>query len=140
MIKFLINIRPKPQQRHRNNGRFQYDPSSKDKQDFIFLAKQYAPITPHKGIIELDITFCYKRPKSHYRTKNKEKILKDNSPFYKIGVPDTDNLCKFYMDAMEKLFYLNDSQIVSLSARKLYGSVDSVMIKIIPKHYLRKFE
>ena len=35
MINFLIKTRPKPQQRHRSNGRFQYDPSSSDKKDFI---------------------------------------------------------------------------------------------------------
>ena len=92
MIQFLVDIKPKPQQRHRSNGRFQYDPSSKDKQDFLFLVKQYAPKQPITDIVEMDITFCYKRPASHFRSKNKQKILKDNVPFFKTGRPDVDRL------------------------------------------------
>jgi len=139
LIKFLIRIKPKPQQRHRNNGRFQYDPSKGDKRDFLFLAKQYAPKKPITDIIEMDLTFCYKRPDSHFRSKNKEKILKDNVPFFKAGLQDVDNLAKMYMDSMQGTFYKNDSQIVSLHARKVYGKEDYVMVKIIPSKNFTKF-
>ena len=139
MIQFLVDIKPKPQQRHRSNGRFQYDPSSKDKQDFLFLVKQYAPPKPIMGIIEMDITFCYKRPASHFIMKNKQKVLKENAPFFKIGRPDVDNLAKFYLDAMQGTFYKDDSQVVSLRANKLYGEKHYVMIKIIPSKNFTKF-
>ena len=141
MVNFLVKLRPKPQQRHRNNGRFHYDPSSKDKKEFILIAKQEAPPKPTNDMIELDITFCYKRPNNHYRTKNKKKILKHDVPFWKIGKPDTDNLVKFYMDAMNGIFYVDDAQIVSLHARKVYGYEDYIHIKMIPtKKYLEKQE
>ena len=141
MVNFLIKLRPKPQQRHRNNGRFHYDPSSKDKKEFILLANQYAPPKPTKDILELDITFCYKRPNNHFRSQNKKKIIKYNAPFWKIGKPDVDNLVKFYMDAMNGIFYFDDAQIVSLHARKVYGFEDYIHIKLIPtKKYLEKQE
>ena len=140
MVNFLIKIKPKPQQRHRNNGRFQYDPSSSDKKDFILLAKQYAPRKPTSDSIEMDITFCYKRPHSHFRMKNKEPILKDGMPFYKIGRPDIDNLTKFYLDCIQDKncgFIYDDAQVVSLHARKVYGHDNYIHIKIIPtKKYL----
>ena len=139
MIQFLVDIKPKPQQRHRSNGRFQYDPSSKDKQDFLFLVKQYAPKQPIVDIVEMDITFCYKRPASHFRSKNKQKILKDNVPFFKSSKADLDNLIKFVCDALNGVFYKDDSQVVSIHARKLYGQKDYVMIKIIPSKNFTKF-
>ena len=140
MINFLIRTRPKPQQRHRSNGRFQYDPSSSDKKDFILLAKEYAPPKPTSDIIELDITFCYERPKNHFRTKNKKKILKHDAPFWKVGRPDIDNLAKFYLDCIQDKncgFIKDDAQVVSLHARKVYGHENYIHIKIIPtKKYL----
>ena len=139
MVNFLVKLRPKPQQRHRNNGRFHYDPSSKDKKEFILIAKQEAPPKPTNDMIELDITFCYKRPNNHYRTKNKKKILKHDVPFWKIGRGDLDNLSKTYMDAMNGIFYVDDAQIVSLHARKVYGYEDYIHIKMLPtKKYLEK--
>ncbi len=141
MIKFLIRTRPKPQQRHRNRGRFQYDPSSKDKKDFLLQAKQYAPKIPTLRNIDLELTFCYKRPRSHYRSKNKKLILKEDSPLYKGSKADIDNLSKFYIDAMNKVFYKDDCQIVSLNANKVWGSEDCVYVKIsYTKKYLNKKE
>ena len=130
MIKFLIRTRPKPQQRHRSRGRFQYDPSSKDKKDFLLQAKQYAPKIPTLRNIDLELTFCYKRPRSHYRSKNKKLILKEDAGFYKSSRSDLDNLVKFVADSLQGVFYKDDAQIVSLNANKVWGSEDYVYVKI----------
>ena len=132
MINFLVKTRPKPQQRHRSNGRFQYDPSSKDKKDFLLQAKQFAPAKPITKDIELNITFCYKRPKNHYRSKNKQLILKDDAPFYKSSKADLDNLVKFVADSLNGIFYKDDSQIVSIYASKVWGAEDYVFVKVSP--------
>ena len=132
MINFLVKTRPKPQQRHRSNGRFQYDPSSKDKKDFLLQAQQFAPAKPITKDIELSITFCYRRPKNHYRSKNKELILKDDAPFYKSSKADLDNLVKFVCDALNGIFYKDDSQIVSIYASKVWGAEDYVFVKVSP--------
>ncbi len=130
MINLFIRTTPKSQQRHRNRGKFHYDPSAKDKKDFILQLKDRIPKRPSTSIIDLHITFCYSRPQKHYRTKNKQKILKDNMPYYKRSTPDIDNLVKFYMDALQGHFYSNDSQIASVNAVKVYGEEDFVHIKI----------
>ena len=130
MVKFLIRVKPKPQQRHRSRGRFQYDPSSKDKEDFLLLAKQYAPKNPTSKPIELNLTFCYKRPRHHYTSKNKVLTLKKDAEFYKKSRADLDNLVKFVADSLQVVFYKDDSQIVSLNACKVWGSEDYVLVKI----------
>ena len=54
---------------------------------------------------------------------------------------DVDNLVKFYMDAMNGIFYFDDAQIVSLHATKVYGHEDYIHIKMLPtKKYLEKQE
>ena len=139
MIKFLIRTRPKPQQRHRSRGRFQYDPSSKDKKDFLLQAQQYAPKKPISRMIDMELTFCYKRPRTHFISKNKKLILKEDAPFYKGSRSDLDNLVKFVADSLQGVFYKDDSQIVSLSANKVWGAEDYVYVKIShTKKYLEK--
>jgi len=130
LVSFLIRIKPKPQQRHRSRGRFQYDPSSKDKEEFSLLSKQYAPRTPTSKAIELDLTFCYKRPRKHYTSKNKILTLKKEAPFYKKSRADIDNLIKFVADALNNSFYVDDAQIVSIRAEKIWGEEDYVLVKI----------
>ena len=129
MFNFLIKQRPKPQQRHRSNGRFQYDPSAKDKKQFRLLAKEYAPPKPLKHNFDIHLIFCYKRPKTHYRTVKKKLILKDIAPFYKSSRPDVDNLSKFVLDSLQD-FYIDDAQVVSLNAIKVYGEEDYVHVKM----------
>lgn len=131
MTKFLIKVRPKPQQRHRHRGRYQYDPSAKDKKDFVLLSKEYAPKKPTARNIEMYLTFCYKRPRNHYTSKNKILKLKPDAPMYRASTPDLDNLEKFVLDSYEGIFYKNDSQIVRLSSEKLYGEEDYVYIKML---------
>ena len=81
-------------------------------------------------MLDVHFIFCYKRPKAHYKSVNKKPVLKDDLPFYKLGKPDIDNLCKFYMDAMNGIFYTDDSQVTSINAVKVYGSEDYIHIKM----------
>jgi Holliday junction resolvase RusA-like endonuclease len=131
LIKILINTRPKPQQRHRHNGKFQYDPSAKDKKEFLLQSMKYAPKTPTLKNIEMYLTFCYKRPRNHYTSKNKVLKLKPDAPQHRSSTPDLDNLEKFVLDCYEGTFYKNDSQVVRLTSEKVFGEQDYVYIKII---------
>ena len=130
MIKFIVNTRPKPQQRHRSNGRYHYDPSSKVKKDFLKSAGIYRPKKPISKNIDLEFIFCYKRPKNHYRMKNKKLALKIDAPQYKGTKADIDNIAKLYIDAMNGVFYKDDCQIVNLTASKIFGSDNYVYVKI----------
>ena len=133
-ILFTIHGNPRHQQRHRhtNTGGFvrTYDPSSKDKSDFLIQAKYYAPKIAYTGVIYLTAWFCMKRPKSHYGTGKNQRKLKSSAPFWHTSKPDVDNLLKFVMDALNKVFWKDDSQVVSVIAQKRYDEKPRTIIQI----------
>ena len=66
------------------------------------------------------------RPKSHYRTGKYSHLIKAKNARAFHGVkPDIDNLVKFYMDLMNKVFYVDDSQICALATIKVYSYDDT---------------
>ena len=135
-IQFQILGPPKHQQRHRHvtTGKFTrtYDPSAKDKTNFLLQAKQYAPKSPIVGVVKLRVWFCMPRPKSHYRTGKFAGILKDK---YKEVVwhtkkSDIDNLLKLVMDSLNGVFWKDDSQICQVIAYKLYDEKPRTVIQV----------
>ena len=68
------------------------------------------------GDLSLDITFYFEIPKS-WSLKKKEKVVGKR----KSSRPDLSNLIKYYEDVMQDIDLFNDdSQIVEITARKLY--------------------
>ncbi len=135
-IQFQILGKPQAQERHRHSttGKFvrTYDPSAKDKQDFLLQAKQYTPKSPILGEVRIKVWFHMPRPKSHYRTGKYAGILKDK---YKEVVwhtvrPDIDNLQKFIFDSLNGVFWSDDSQICEIVAYKLYNEKPRTVIEI----------
>ena len=57
-------------------------------------------------------------------------ILKKNAPRYKASKPDLDNLEKFVGDALESVYWKNDSQIVKCPSVKIYSENPRVEIVI----------
>ena len=51
--------------------------------------------------------------------------MKKTAPVYHTKRPDVDNFVEFYMDCMNKLVYLDDSQVIELSATKEYDDKES---------------
>jgi Holliday junction resolvase RusA-like endonuclease len=132
LIIFKIPGNPKALKRHRTfrKGDFtgSYDPSKGDKADFLALASKHAPEQPFTGPLHLKLTFCFSRPKHHYRTGKNSHLLKDNAPHYHTKTPDLDNLEKFVADSLNGIFWKDDSIICSVSKEKIYG--DSPYIEI----------
>lgn len=116
---------PKAQKRHRSTraGKFirQYDPSSKDKEDFLLIIQKERPHEPIKGAIMLEVSFYSARPKSHYKTGKNAGLLREDAPVMNAHKPDIDNLLKFIMDAMNGVFYKDDGQIVTIIVNKFYS-------------------
>ena len=72
--------------------------------------------------IAADMKFFMRRPNDHFKSKNRSNSLKTNLPFAHTAKPDVDNLIKFMLDAMNKIVYEDDKQVVKLTACKLYDS------------------
>lgn len=133
-IEITIPGEPKTQQRHRTfkRGTFTgtYDPSEKDKKNFLVLCMEKKPEKPIDSPINMELTFYCGRPKNHYGTGSKATVLKPTAPHFNVSRPDIDNLQKFVMDALNSVFYRDDSLICILSSAKLYDDVPRIEIKI----------
>ena len=114
------------QKRHRFARGFVYDPSSKDKKIAIQQIKEQFTGKPYTDALKISFVFHLKRPKAHFRTGKYANELKKTAPFFPIGrIGDLDNFVKFYMDCMNKLVYLDDSQVIELRAIKEYDDKES---------------
>ena len=125
-IEFFVPGQPQALKRHRtfrtkSGLTGSYDPSKEDKSDFLAMAMNNRPEKPIEGNISMGLTFVFPRPKSHYGAKG----LKPSAPYYKASKPDIDNLEKFVCDALNKVFYLDDSQVVIKRSTKRYASIQN---------------
>lgn len=134
VIRLQVLGEPTAQKRHRSvrMGSFnrQYDPSAADKGDFLSIVQKYAPETPYATPLQVDLRFYFTRPKSHYKTGKNAHLLKDNPPEYHTARPDVDNLSKFVMDALNKIYWKDDSYIVNLNVQKMYSENPRTEIEI----------
>ena len=110
---------PTSLKRHRHTKWGTYDPSAKEKKEFVSRIDNI-PIEPIKSPIKATLYFYEKRPKSHYRTGKYFNLLKSSAPKYNTSKRDIDNFCKFVLDALNKKLYVDDSQIIVLIAKKSY--------------------
>ena len=63
-----------------------------------------------------------------YSKKRTEACLKDiERPTKK---PDIDNIAKCFLDAMQDVVYLNDTQVLTLHVTKVYGTVGMVEVMV----------
>ena len=102
-----------------------YNPSMKAQRSFLESCQHLIPTTPLVGPLSATLSFHFKRPKAHYRSHQKELILKEGSDVYHIKRKDIDNLVKFVLDSLNKIAYLDDSQIAVLQCIKLYTEGES---------------
>ena len=124
VITFEIPGNPQALKRHRafrmgTNIRM-VDPSKADKEDFLVVAMANRPDVPLTEPLHVGCTFVFPRPKSHYRTGKNAHLLKDSAPYFHTSVPDTDNLTKFIGDALNGVFWKDDSFICKLEGLKVY--------------------
>ena len=116
-----INFEPVSLKRHRHRLKGgTYDPSKKDKDDFIKAIENF-PTEKMTKPIRCTLHFYCKRPKNHYKTGKNSHVLKDSSPKYNINNKDLDNMVKFVLDALNDKLYTDDSLIIEINCSKLYA-------------------
>lgn len=121
-IKRTVPGDPIAQKRHRHTGKGKfvrtYDPSSKDKENFLKAFKSEGPIPKLEGALSMTCLFVFDRPKSHLLKSGK---LNSRAPIDKTSKPDVDNLAKLVKDALNGHAYRDDSQVTQLTVVKEYG-------------------
>ena len=133
-MKLTILGNPTALKRHRTfrRGKFtgSYDPSRVGKADLLAVVRDNAPEKPFICPLRVDITFYFARPKSHYRTGKYAGELKPGMPLWHTKRPDRDNLDKFILDALDGIFWLDDSIVCDGRLRKLYDGRPRTEIEI----------
>lgn len=77
--------------------------------------------------VKIEIVAFFAPPKS---TRKKEKAEMLSSRILPVKKPDCDNIAKIVLDALNKIAYKDDSQVIELSVKKLYSEVAKVSVHI----------
>lgn len=72
------------------------------------------------GPLRLSVTFEFKRPASHYGSRDGQPYLKESAPKFVTTTPDADKLIRSIGDAMTGVVYRDDKQISFVHAYKIY--------------------
>ena len=123
MPRLFVEIKPKAAPRPRVTKFGTYNPKdyTQYKKVISTIAKQKLIPTEHP--VQMRIDFFFQIPKSWSKHK------KENIPPH-TSRPDVDNLLKGVKDALNGIAYNDDSQVVSVFARKQYASKDGILIDI----------
>jgi len=79
------------------------------------------------GPLKVHIVAEFEIPKS---TSKKNKILMEQVKIFPTKKPDIDNIIKICLDALNKLAYDDDNQVVELTMLKVYSLTPRVVINI----------
>ena len=82
------------------------------------------------GPVEVELTFTLPRPKSHFRSGSRAAELREDAPVYVSHRPDVDKLARAILDALTGVAFLDDGQVASLLAAKVYGDRPGVAVSI----------
>lgn len=80
---------------------------------------------PSEKPIKISIVIMFEPPKNISKKKRQDLLLTEYNK-----KPDIDNLVKAILDGLNGIAYKDDSQIVEIKARKLYGLEDEIYIEL----------
>lgn len=83
------------------------------------------------GPLRVRFDFVFPRPKSHYGSGKKASVLKANAPAFPAGKPDALKCARSSEDALTKIIWRDDSQIVTEVLTKRYGDKPGCLIRIV---------
>ena len=78
---------------------------------------------PLQDAIKMRLLFQFAMPKSWSKKKKA-------GAFWHTQKPDTDNLIKSVKDALNSVAYADDAQVCEISAIKIWGKVDKIVIEL----------
>lgn len=124
-MKITIPGKPQPKQRPRmTRTGIVYTP--KATVSYEETVRQYAlaaGVEPHAGPVSLRITVLYQTPKSWSKKKKAAKVNTAHTQ-----KPDADNIIKTIKDGLNRIAYIDDSQVFSVSAIKTWIDGESAVV------------
>lgn len=129
-VEFTVHGEPKAKARPRlgKTGHIYTPKTTKDYEDIIALEYMVQGGKFLKGEISMTFDFYFKIPQSMNLGKNKKtKADMKAHRIRPVKRPDLDNLIKIY-DALNGLAFNDDSQIVTIIARKWYGEEPKTVV------------
>ena len=133
-IKFVVfgepvaKGRPRFYQRGNFVGTYTPDKTRSAEEVFLLSAIPYKPKTPFSCALSIDVGIYRPIPKSFSKSKAERAEQRIIRPTTK---PDTDNYLKLICDALNKVFWNDDSQIVDICVSKFYSEIPRIKIEII---------
>lgn len=89
--------------------------------------EKYGNVEPHEGAVRMTITAYLSMPKSASKAKRAAMLAGEILPTKK---PDADNLAKIVADALNKLAYRDDTQIIDMHIHKRYSDRPRVEVAV----------
>jgi len=95
-----------------------YDSQSAEKETVRWqLRSRMVGVELIVGAVEAEFVFYMPIPKSWSKRKKEASVGKPH-----VVKIDLDNACKFYFDCMNGIVYVDDCQVHSMTAKKIYDS------------------
>lgn len=133
MYQFELTGKPFVQQRTRHCSKggkmWVYNPSQKDMEMIQWQIRPFAPETPLTGAIELTMAFFMPIPSCAGKALREQMI---NRVVLPTKPPDIDNMAYLVTNALKKIVYEDDDQVVALHCYKFYGATPKTVIRVAP--------
>lgn len=92
-----------------------------------WFIREYPYFKPIESRVKVSIIAYFDIPKSTSKKKEAEMLIGNISPTKK---PDSDNIIKIVLDAMNKFAFKDDTQVTKLEIEKRYDKTPRIYIKI----------
>ena len=109
------------------NGHTYTPEKTREAEHMIQRCASLAHLKPMHDPVVVEINFYFSIPKSWSKRAKEEARLMHVLPAHK---PDIDNCIKLVLDALNKLAWDDDTQVVGVVARKYYADVPRTFICI----------
>lgn len=128
MLLLHIEGMPVPWKAHGGCGKRSFNPRFKEKEYVQWQVKsQFNRVQAITGPVFLDISYHMPVPPRTPKARTREML---SGKLHHLKRPDLDNLNKFLCDALKNIVYEDDSQIVAMHCRKIYGSDAKTVVRV----------
>ena len=128
MITIVIDGIPVSWRAHAGYGRKSFNPRYREREYYQWqIRSQWNQQTPISAPIRLDVAFHLPIPKATSKVRRLQML---NDKIHHICRPDVDNLNKFLNDTLKGIVFEDDSQVVALNSRKIYGETPKTVVNL----------